>query len=365
MSNDTSQLFSPLTLRGLTIRNRIVMSPMCQYSAIDGDAQPWHLTHLGARAVGGVGIVMAEATAVAPEGRLTLGDLGIWSDRHVEALRPVTRFIRDHGAVPGIQLAHAGRKGARFRPWEGNGPLDEARGWALPAPSAVSFAPGWQVPFEMTQSDIERSVEQFRLAARRALEAGFEIIEGHFAHGYLMHAFLSPLSNLRGDRYGGALQNRAAVPLMVARALREEWPAHLPVFIRLSVVDWIEGGLDIAQSIEVAKWMREIGIDLIDCSSGAVLPNELAPVAPGYQVPFAAQIRQEAGIATGAVGLITEPDQAEEILVSGAADLLFLARALLRDPYWAPKASEALEEQSRWPIQYARSVARKPRPTAW
>jgi 2,4-dienoyl-CoA reductase-like NADH-dependent reductase (Old Yellow Enzyme family) len=360
-----STLFSPLSLRGITVRNRIVMSPMCQYSAIDGNAQPWHLTHLGARAVGGVGIVMAEATAVSPDGRITPDDLGIWSDRHIDALRPVTDFIRQHGAVPGVQLAHAGRKGARFRPWEGNGPLDEARSWPVPAPSPVAFAPGWQVPFEMTPSDIAQTVEYFRLAARRALKAGFEIIEGHFAHGYLMHSFLSPLSNLRRDQFGGSLENRAAVPLMVARALREEWPQHLPVFIRLSVVDWVEGGLDITQSVQVATWMREIGIDLIDCSSGAVVPGERAPVAPGYQVPFAAGIRRESGIATAAVGLITEPAQAEAILAEESADLVFLARALLRDPYWTPKAAETLEGRSHWPIQYARSVAPKLRQTAW
>jgi 2,4-dienoyl-CoA reductase-like NADH-dependent reductase (Old Yellow Enzyme family) len=360
-----SALFSEFTLRELTVRNRIVMSPMSQYSASDGSAQPWHMAHLGSRAVGGVGIVMVEATAVSPEGRLTLDDLGLWSDAHVDALRPITDFVRKQGAVPGIQLAHSGRKGARFSPWQGNGPLDDARQWPLLAPSAIHFAEGWQIPREMDEADILSTVSAFRAAARRARLAGFDIIEGHFAHGYLMHSFLSPLSNKRQDRYGGSLERRATVPLMVARAMREEWPQHLPVFVRLSVVDWAEGGLDLDQSVQVSKWLRDVGVDLIDCSSGAVVPNERAPIAPGYQVPFAAEIRRQVGIATAAVGLITEPAQAEEVLANGSADLVFLARALVRDPYWAAKASEALEDQSRWPIQYARSVARKRAPSAW
>ena len=360
-----SALFSQLSIRGLTVRNRIVMSPMCQYSAPGGFAQPWHMVHLGSRAVGGVGIVMVEATAVTPEGRLTPDDLGIWSDAHMEALRPVTDFIRKHGATPGIQLAHAGRKGARFSPWQGNGPLQEGRQWPLLAPSPIAFAEGWLTPREIDEADIASTVSAFRAAARRARSAGFDIIEGHFAHGYLLHSCLSPLSNRRQDRYGGSLEGRAAVPLMVARALREEWPEHLPVFVRLSVVDWADGGLDLAQSIQVSKWLREVGVDLIDCSSGAVVPNERSPVAPGYQVPFAAEIRRQASIPTAAVGLITEPAQAEEILANGSADLIFLARALLRDPYWAAMASEALEDQPRWPIQYARAVARKRTPSAW
>ena len=360
-----SALFSELALRKLIVRNRVVMSPMSQYSAPDGLAGAWHMAHLGSRAVGGVGIAMVEATAVSPEGRLTLDDLGIWSDAHVDALRPITEFIRKQGAVPGIQLAHSGRKGARFSPWQGNGPLDEARKWPLLAPSAIPFAEGWQAPREMDEVDIRETVMAFRIAARRARLAGFDIIEGHFAHGYLMHSFLSPLSNKRRDNYGGSLERRAALPLMVARAMREEWPEHLPVFVRLSVVDWVDGGLDLAQSIQISKWLGDLGVDLIDCSSGAVVPDEQAPIAPGYQVPFAAEIRRQAGVATGAVGLITEPSQAEEILASGSADLIFLARALVRDPYWAAKASEALDDAPRWPIQYARSVARKKKPSAW
>lgn len=360
-----SMLFSPLELRSMTLRNRVVMSPMCQYSAVDGAAQPWHLVHLGSRALGGVAVVMAEATAVTPDGRLSPQDLGIWSDDHVAGLRELTDFVRQHGAIPGIQLAHGGRKGARFRPWEGNGPLDRDRDWPLLGPSALPFDEGWQTPKEMDDADLQHTVEAFRAAARRALRAGFQIIEGHFAHGYLLHSFLSPLSNKRRDQYGGSLENRARFPLAIARALREEWPEHLPVFIRLSVIDWVEGGLDVAQSVQVAQWLKEIGIDLVDCSSGAVVPREAASIAPGYQVPFAAEIRQKAKIATGAVGLITEPSQAEAIISSGSADVVFLARALLRDPNWAAKAKEELDGESGWPIQYARSVARSRGRTAW
>ncbi len=341
------------------------MSPMCQYAAVEGVAQPWHMTHLGSRAIGGAGLVMAEATAVTPEGRLSPEDLGLWTDRQAEALRPVTEFIRASGAVPGIQLAHGGRKSARFRPWEGNGPLSPERGWPLIAPSAVAFDEGWQVPVEMTDDDIAEIVEAFRVAARRARMAGFDVIEGHFAHGYLLHSFLSPLSNRRTDRYGGSLENRARFPLMVGRALREEWPSQLPVFIRISAVDWQEGGVTLDESVLLARWLRDCGIDLVDCSSGAVVPGEKIPVAPGYQVPFAARIRREAGIATAAVGVITQPQQAEDILTRGDADLVFLARALLRDPYWAQSASEQLDDRSRWPIQYARAVAQRSPSKAW
>lgn len=360
-----STLFSPLKLRDLVLPNRVVMSPMCQYAAIEGVAQPWHMTHLGSRAIGGAGLIMAEATAVTPEGRLSPEDLGLWTDRQAEALRPVTEFIRACGAVPGIQLAHGGRKSARYRPWEGNGPLNSERGWPLIAPSAVAFDEGWQVPVEMTDDDIEGIVEAFRMAARRARMAGFDVIEGHFAHGYLLHSFLSPLSNRRTDRYGGSLENRARFPLMVARALREEWPDQLPVFIRISAVDWQDGGVTLDESVQLARWLRDCGIDLVDCSSGAVVPGEKIPVAPGYQVPFAARIRREAGIATAAVGVITRPQQAEDILARGDADLVFLARALLRDPYWAQSASEQLDERSRWPIQYARAVAQRSPSKAW
>lgn len=360
-----SALFSPLKLRELVIPNRVVMSPMCQYAAVEGVAQPWHMTHLGSRAIGGAGLVMAEATAVSPEGRLSPEDLGIWSDRHAEALRPVTDFIRSCGAVPGIQLAHGGRKSARHRPWEGNGPLSPERSWPLIAPSAVAFDEGWQVPVEMGAGDIARIVDAFRLAARRALAAGFDVIEGHFAHGYLLHSFLSPLSNKRTDLYGGSLENRARLPLMVARALREEWPSHLPVFVRISAVDWQEGGVTLDESVRFAGWLRDCGIDLVDCSSGAVVPGERIPVAPGYQVPFAARIRKEAGIATAAVGVITEAAQAEDIVAREDADLVFLARAFLRDPYWAQSASERLDSQSRWPIQYARAVAQRTPNKAW
>jgi 2,4-dienoyl-CoA reductase-like NADH-dependent reductase (Old Yellow Enzyme family) len=360
-----SLLFSPLKLRELVLPNRVVMSPMCQYAAVDGVAQPWHMVHLGSRAVGGVGVVMAEATAVTPEGRLSLEDLGIWSDRHAEALRPITDFVRSCGAVPGIQLAHGGRKSARYRPWEGNGPLGQERSWPLIAPSSVAFDQGWQVPAEMSEDDIHRTVEAFRSAARRSRDAGFDIIEGHFAHGYLLHSFLSPLSNRRTDAYGGSLENRARFPLMVARSLREEWPDSLPVFVRISAVDWHTGGVTLDESVRFSEWMRDIGVDLVDCSSGAVVPGEQIPVGPGYQVPFAARIRRDSGIATAAVGVITEPQQAEDILAQGSADLVFLARAMLRDPYWAQRASEQLETKSRWLLQYARAVAQRTPSKAW
>ncbi len=360
-----SKLFSPLKLRELAIPNRVVMSPMCQYAAIDGLAQPWHMAHLSSRAIGGAGLIMAEATAVSPEGRLSPEDLGLWSDRHAAALRPITDFIRDCGAISGIQLAHGGRKSARYRPWDGNGPLSPDRSWPLIAPSAVAFDEGWQVPAEMNSDDIARIVDAFRGGARRARAAGFDVIEGHFAHGYLLHSFLSPLSNKRTDMYGGTLENRARLPLMVARTLREEWPSHLPVFVRISAVDWQEGGLTLDESVKFAGWLRDCGIDLVDCSSGAVVPREQIPVAPGYQVPFAARIRKEAGIATAAVGVITQPVQAEEILVRGDADLIFLARALLRDPYWAQSASEQLDAHSLWPVQYARAVAQRTPSKAW
>lgn len=360
-----STLFSPLKLRELVLPNRVVMSPMCQYAAVDGLAQPWHMTHLGSRAIGGAGLIMAEATAVSPEGRLSPEDLGIWTDRHAEALRPITDFIRGCGAVPGIQLAHGGRKSARFRPWEGNGPLTPERGWPLIGPSAVAFDEGWQVPVEMDAGEIARIVDAFRASARRALAAGFDVIEGHFAHGYLLHSFLSPLSNKRTDQYGGSLENRARFPLMVAQALRDEWPSHLPVFIRISAVDWQEGGVTLDESVQFGRQLRDCGIDVVDCSSGAVVPGEKIPVAPGYQVPFAARIRKEAGIATAAVGVITQAQQAEDILVRGDADLVFLARALLRDPYWAQSASEIVDAQSRWPIQYARAVAQRAPSKAW
>lgn len=351
-----SVLFSPITLRSITCRNRIFVSPMCQYSSNDGYPTDWHLVHLGARAVGGAGLVMVEATAVSPEGRISPDDSGIWLDGHGEAFGRIARFIEDEGAVAAIQLAHAGRKASTAAPWVGGGPLgSEERGWTPLAPTPEPFAPGHPVPREMGKADLDAVEEQFRAAARRALAAGFQVVEVHMAHGYLLHEFLSPLANKREDEYGGSLENRLRFPLRVARAVREEWPEELPVFVRISAVDWAEGGWDLGQSIALATRLKEIGIDMIDCSSAAVVPHEHIPAGPGFQVPFAAAIRREAGIATGAVGLITDPAQAEQILGTGQADAIFMARELLRDPYWPLHAARQLGVDVPWPKQYQRA----------
>lgn len=351
-----SKLFSFLRLRDVEFRNRIFVSPMCQYSSEDGMPNDWHFVHLGSRAVGGAALVMVEATAVSPEGRISPGDTGIWSDAHAEAFKHITAFIKSQGAVPGIQLAHAGRKASTDVPWRGGGFLRESEGgWQTLAPSPVPFREGETPPREMSPGDIEEVVAQFTTAARRSLDAGFEVVEIHMAHGYLLHEFLSPLSNQRADEYGGSLEARAQFPLNVAYAVREAFPAHLPVFARISATDWVEGGWDLQQSIQLARWLKEAGVDLIDCSSGGVMPKVRIPAAPGYQTPFAASIRKEAGIATGAVGFITEPHQAEQIIAAGEADAVFLARAMLRDPYWALHAAKLLQVDVAYPQQYERA----------
>lgn len=351
-----SNLFSSLRLRDLAFRNRIFVAPMCQYSARDGIADTWHLVHLGSRAVGGAGLVIAEATAVAPEGRISPGDLGLWSDAQAEALAPVARFIKEQGAVPGIQIAHAGRKASTDLPWRGGKPLlPDAGGWEPLAPSALPFAPGYATPHALERDELDRVVEQFVSAARRALTAGFEVVEVHMAHGYLLHEFLSPLSNQRGDDYGGSLDNRMRLPLRVARAVRETVPANLPVFVRISATDWVEGGWDLAQSIALARALAAAGIDLVDCSSGGLVPTAQVPSHPGYQTPFATAIRNEVGIATGAVGLITGPAQAEQIVATGLADAVFLGRELLRNPYWPLHAARALGADGPWAPQYLRA----------
>jgi 2,4-dienoyl-CoA reductase-like NADH-dependent reductase (Old Yellow Enzyme family) len=351
-----NKLFTPLTLRGVTFRNRIFVSPMCQYSSNDGLATDWHLVHLGSRAVGGAGLVMVEATAVSPEGRISPDDSGIWADRHAEAFLPITRFIREQGAVPGIQLAHAGRKASTDVTWRGGDPLGpELRGWQPLAPSPVPFAPTHPMPRELAPADLDLIEAQFREAARRALAAGFQVVEVHMAHGYLLHEFLSPFANRRTDEFGGTLDNRLRFPLRVARAVRAAWPADLPMFVRVSVTDWNEGGWDLAQSVVLAGHLKESGIDLIDCSAGFITPDEPIPAGPGYQVPFAAAIRREAGIATGAVGFITDPAQAEQIIATGQADVVLLAREMLRDPYWPLHAARALGVDSPWPVQYERA----------
>ncbi len=351
-----SKLFSRFKLRDLEFKNRIFVSPMCQYSAQDGMAQPWHLVHLGGRAVGGAGLVMVEATAVVPEGRISPYDLGLWSDRHAEALAPIAHFIAEQGAVPAIQLAHAGRKASTDAPWLSRSPLVPGNGgWQVVAPSAIPFSPDSPQPRELAVAELDEVVSAFSTAAKRSLDAGFKVVEIHMAHGYLLHQFLSPLSNLRNDAYGGSLENRARLPLRVARAVRAVWPKHLPLFVRISATDWVEGGWDLPQSLQFCRWLKEAGVDLIDCSSGGMTPDAKIPVGPGFQTPFATAIRKELGIAVGAVGLITEPEQAEQIVATGSADAVFLARELLRDPYWPLHAARKLGVDVPWPVQYVRA----------
>jgi 2,4-dienoyl-CoA reductase-like NADH-dependent reductase (Old Yellow Enzyme family) len=351
-----SALFTPLRLREVTLRNRIAVSPMCQYSAREGLPGAWHLVHLGSRAVGGAGLVVAEASAVSAEGRISPGDTGIWSDAHAEAWAPIARFIAEHGACPAIQLAHAGRKASTASPWRGGRPVGESSGgWPPVAPSPLPFADGYPVPRELTTDDVRAVVGAFRDGARRTEQAGFEMVEIHMAHGYLLHQFLSPLSNRRRDEYGGSLENRMRLPIEVARAVREAFPVERPVLARISATDWVNGGWDLEQSVVFARELREAGVDLVDCSSGGTVPDAKVPLAPGYQVPFAAAIRERSGVATGAVGMITEPSQAEAIVAGGQADLVLLAREMLRDPYWPLHAAQALGVEAPWPDQYLRA----------
>jgi 2,4-dienoyl-CoA reductase-like NADH-dependent reductase (Old Yellow Enzyme family) len=351
-----SQLFSTFKLRELTFRNRIFVSPMCQYSSLDGFPTDWHLVHLGSRAVGGAGLVMVEATAVSPQGRISPDDSGIWSDAHAQAFAPIVRFIREQGAVAGIQLAHAGRKASTDRPWLGGGPLGpEKRGWQPIAPSPLPFTPDHPVPREASAADLDTIRSQFVDAAKRARDTGFQVIEIHMAHGYLLHEFLSPMTNHRKDEYGGSLENRMRFPLSVAQVVRNSWPSDLPIFVRISATDWVEGGWDLAQSIELCKKLKEIGIDLIDCSSGGLMPQAVIPAGPGYQTPFATAIKKEVGIPTGTVGLITDPIQAEQIIATGLADAVVLAREMLRNPYWPMQAAQALKVDLPWPVQYLRA----------
>lgn len=356
-------LLSPLTIRGITLRNRIAMPPMCQYSAEDGQANDWHLVHYGSRAAGGVGLVIVEATAVVPEGRISPGDMGIWGEQHVEPLARIARFVRSQGAVAGIQLAHAGRKASCAPPFLGGASLKtpEAGGWSVVGPSPIPFNEGDPVPTALDEAGIDGIVAAFEAAARRALTAGFQVIEIHAAHGYLLHEFLSPLSNRRTDRYGGSLENRMRLPLRVAERLRRLMPDELPLLMRISATDWADGGWDVDQSVVLARHLKELGVDLIDVSSGALVPNATIPAARGFQVPFARKIRAEAGIMTGAVGLITEPGHANEIVTGGDADLVFIGRELLREPYWALKAQQTLNAEPTWPLQYGYAVKRRGR----
>lgn len=351
----TSRLFSPITLRGVRARNRVWVAPMCQYSSVDGFPTDWHLVHLGSRAVGGAGVVLTEATAVTPAGRISPADAGIWKDEQAGAYRRITAAIAGAGAVPGIQLAHAGRKGSTRAPWDGRGYVQAAEGgWRTVGASPVGFA-DWPAPHQLSGAEVADVVEAFVAATRRSLDAGFRVVEIHAAHGYLLHQFLSPLANLRTDGYGGDLAGRMRLTLEVTAAVRAAFPAELPVLVRLSATDWVAGGWSVEESIELSKELAALGVDLIDVSSGGLSPAQHVQVGPGYQVPFARAIREGAGVPTGAVGLITEPDQAEAILVDGNADVVLLARALLRDPSWPLRAAHALGAPVRWPVQYERA----------
>ncbi|HZV81336.1 MAG TPA: NADH:flavin oxidoreductase/NADH oxidase [Geobacteraceae bacterium] len=353
-----SHLFEPLPLRGLTIPNRIAVSPMCQYSSVDGHANDWHLIHLGSRAVGGAGLVLTEAAAVTPQGRISPKDLGIWSDDHIEPLARIVHFLAQQGSVAGIQLAHAGRKASTPPPWENRTvTLTEAEGgWPIVAPSAVAFDGGCSVPAALSEEGIHSILNAFVQAARRALQAGFRVAEIHAAHGYLLHQFLSPLSNNRTDRYGGSFENRTRLLREIVAAVREVWPDHLPLMVRISVTDWVEEGWDLEQSLELVRSLIPLGMDLIDCSSAGSSPHAQIPVGTGYQTRFAEQIRRETGSKTGAVGLITSPVQADHIIRSGQADMVLLAREMLRDPYWPLRAARELGQQTPWPAQYLRAA---------
>ncbi|MEO8777807.1 MAG: NADH:flavin oxidoreductase/NADH oxidase [Rhodanobacter sp.] len=353
-------LFDPFRQRSLTLRNRLLVSPMCQYSALDGVPDDWHMVHLGSRAVGGAGAVIAEATAISPEGRISAQDTGLWNSVQVAAWQPIARFIKTQGAVACVQLAHAGRKAGTLRPWDGHGPIPDGDGdWLVAAPSALPFDAGWKLPHALDQTGIQAVIADFRDAARRALEAGFELIEVHAAHGYLLHQFLSPLTNQRTDHYGGSFENRSRLLREVIVAVRDVWPDELPLWLRISATDWAPEngprGWDIEQSVELAREIKSLGVDLIDVSSGGLLPHVQIPLAPGYQVPFAARIRREAGIATGAVGLITEAEQAAAIVANGEADVVFVARASLRDPYFPRRAAKRLGAHIEAPVQYQRA----------
>lgn len=350
-------LFDALTLRDLRFDNRIFVSPMCQYSAVEGVPTDWHLVHLASRAVGGAAFVCAEATAVTPEGRITPQDTGLWNDRQTEAFARITRSIHDNGSIAGIQLAHAGRKASTVRPWDGTGALTPAQGgWEPVAPSAVTFASDYATPRALASNEMAELVTAFRDAARRALDAGFKVVEVHAAHGYLLHEFLSPLSNHRTDAYGGSFDGRTRLVLEVVSAVREVWPERLPVFVRISATDWAEGGWTLDESVALATRLVPLGVDLIDCSSGGLVATATIPAGPGFQTPFAAEIRRAAGVPTGAVGFITSAHQADHIVRSGQADCVLLARELLRDPYWPLRAAAELGQPTSWPAQYLRAA---------
>ncbi len=367
MTDSASHLFAPLKLRSLTLPHRVAVSPMCEYTSTDGFANDWHLVHLGSRAIGGAALVMTEANAVSPEGRITLGDLGIWKDEHIPELQRITSFLHQHGAYAGTQLAHAGRKASMAVPWEPTRTIAQSEGgWQPVAPSAIRFDETYPLPTALDRAGMDKIVADFVAAAHRALAAGFDLIELHAAHGYLFHEFLSPLSNHRTDEYGGSLENRARFPLEVVRALRSAWPQHLPLFVRISATDWAPESLgaswDLAQSVEFGKLLKNEGVDLIDVSTGGNHPAQQIPTGPGYQVIHSEAIRRKAGMATAAVGLITEPAQADQIIRTGQADLVLLAREFLREPYWPLHAADELHQEISWPVQYARAAGHRSPP---
>ena len=349
-------LFSSFTLRGTTVRNRLVVSPMCQYSSEDGFANDWHLVHLGTRAVGGAGLVMTEATAVEPRGRISPHDLGIWKDEHREMLERIASFVHRQGAVPGMQLAHAGRKASTAVPWAGGGPVGPSQGgWTPVGPSAIPYADDSLVPEALSENGIADIRGAFVSAARRAWQAGFRVAELHFAHGYLVHEFLSPLSNRRTDRYGGAFENRTRIAREIAQAVRAVWPERAPLLVRISCSDWAPGGWDIDESVQLAAALKADGVDCIDCSSGGNIHAATFPSGPGYLVPYSQRIRREAGIPTAAVGFITSPQQADQVIRTGQADLVVMARQFLREPYWPLRAAAELKAEGPWPNQYLRA----------
>jgi 2,4-dienoyl-CoA reductase-like NADH-dependent reductase (Old Yellow Enzyme family) len=357
MQHDSAHLFAPLRIREVELRNRIVVSPMCQYSSVDGFANDWHLVHLGSRAVGGAALVFTEAAAVIEDGRISPDDLGIWKDEQMEMLARIFAFIETQDAVPAMQLAHAGRKASTSAPWLGGKPLGtSARGWApIFGASPLPFAEGYQTPQELDHTGIDRISQAFADAARRALQAGARVVEIHAAHGYLLHSFLSPLSNQRSDQYGGSFENRIRFLGQTVEAVRDVWPGKYPLFVRISSTDWTEGGWTGDDSVALARHLKSLGVDLLDCSSGGNVPNARIPIGPGYQLPFAARIRAEAEIATGAVGLITAPEQADQIVRLGEADLVLMAREFLRHPYWPLSAARALHREMKAPVQYGRA----------
>ncbi len=350
-----SMLFTPISIKSVTLKNRIVISPMCQYSAIDGFANDWHLVHLGSRAVGGAGLIIQEATAVSAEGRITSADLGLWKDEHKEKLKRIVSFVRAQGSKIGIQLAHAGRKASHAIPWEGGKQLKSKEGWTAVAPSPLPFIDGTQPPLELTTEGIRNIVSDFKKATIRAADIGYDVLEIHAAHGYLLHEFLSPLINYRTDDYGGSFENRIRLLLEIVRGVKEYWPEDKPLFVRISASDWADGGWNIEESVRVSKILKRLGVDVIDCSSGGAVAHQKIELAPGYQVPFSERIKKESQIITGAVGLITSVEQAEEILVSEKADLILIARESLRNPYFPLQAARQLGEEIEWPNQYVRA----------